>query len=385
MKRRKICVITATRAEYGLLFWLMKDIKSDRSLILQVVVAGSHISKKFGLTYKQIEKDGFNINEKVRSIFYINGKISAIRSISGSIIGFDRAFKNLKPDIIVMLGDRYEVFAAAVAAYASHIPIAHIHGGEVTAGVLDDAFRHSITKMAYLHFPSIKSYADRIIRMGESPKRVFSVGALGIDNIKKLDLLSKADLEEDLGIKFNEKTAVITYHPETLGKESSGEHLSELLGALDNFDMNLVFTSAGADPGSEIINCLIMRYVNKNPRRAKFFTSLGQVRYLSLLKYADVMVGNSSSGIIEAASFHLPVVNIGDRQKQRQRGINVIDCKAAKGDIIYAVNRALSGRFRKMISKEKNIFGDGRSATRIKSVLKRVSLDAELLKKEFYE
>jgi UDP-hydrolysing UDP-N-acetyl-D-glucosamine 2-epimerase len=385
MKQRKICIITGTRAEYGLLYRLLRAIKDDKSLKLQIIASGTHLSKEFGLTYKQIIKDGFIINKKVRSIFYSQGEISLARSIAIACMGFEQALKKLKPDIVVILGDRYEMFAAAVAAYTLQIPIAHIHGGEVTAGVLDEAFRHSITKMAYLHFPCIKQYADRIIRMGESPRRVFVAGALGIENIKRLNLLSKSGLEKALNFRFKRKTAVITYHPETLGKVSSQKQIKELLEAINPFKMDFIFTSPGAEAGSGIIREYIKKYVKKNKKRAEFFDSLGQIRYLSLLKYADLMIGNSSSGIIEAPSFRLPVVNIGDRQKQRYRCLNILDCKCSQKEIKRAIKKALSTGFRNKIAKVKSPFGKGETSAKIKKMLKTILLDKDILKKEFYE
>ena len=385
MPKRKICVITGTRAEYGHLYWLMKEIKRDYGLKLQTIVTGTHLSPKFGSTSKVIEKDGFKINGKVNILSFSDTEMAINKSISRGISKFADIFIKLKPDIIVILGDRYEIFSAAVAAYVLKIPIAHIHGGELTQGVIDEAFRHCITKMAYVHFSATRVYAERIIRMGENPNRVFTFGAPGLDNIKRCVLLSKKELERSLGFRIDNPTALITYHPVTLERNTSEKQTDELFRALGHFDMKIVFTMPNADADYKIIFNKIKQYVNKNKDNAKVFVSLGQVRYLSLLKYADLMIGNSSSGLIEAPSFKLPVVNIGDRQKGRIRAKNVIDCGYATLEIKKSIAKALTLEFKNSLKELKNPYRDGNAAVRIKNKLKKINLDEKLLKKEFFD
>lgn len=385
MSKRKICIVTGSRAEYGHLYWLLRAIEDDSGLILQLVVTGMHLSREFGSTVKIIEKDGFKINARVNVLSSSGKEWSVSRSIGAGVEGCADVFKKLKPDIIVVLGDRYEIFAAAIAAYVLHIPIAHIHGGELTQGALDEAFRHSITKMSSIHFPSIQAYADRIVRMGEPPARVFAFGSPGLDNMKRLRLLAKQELEKSLGLVMNKTTAVVTYHPVTLEKNSVSRQMDELLCALDRFDMNIVFTSPNSDPGYKTIINKIRKYVTSKSARVRIFDSLGQLNYLSLLKYADIMVGNSSSGIIEAPSFKLPVVNIGDRQKGRIQAANVINCGYAAKDIEKAIRKGLKPSFRKSLEKLSNPYGDGETSLRIKHRLKKIKLGDELLKKEFFD
>ena len=384
MSKRKICIVTGSRAEYGHLYWILRAVDEDTSLRLQTVVTGMHLSPEFGSTVDVIKKDGFRINGKVKILFSSDKDEEMAKLIGRGINGFTDIFKKLTPDIVVVLGDRFEVFSAAIAAYVLRIPIAHIHGGELTEGAVDEGFRHSITKMASIHFPAAKVYADRIIRMGESPQRVFAFGAPGLDNIRCLDLLTKKGLEDSLGFKMEKPTAVVTYHPVTLEKNTASVQMNELLSALDSFDMGIIFTMPNADTGYKVITRKIKKYADKNKKHVKVFTSLGQIRYLSLLKYADLMVGNSSSGIIEAPSLRLPVVNMGDRQKGRIKPGNVIDCGYSCSEIKKAVKRALSSSFIGSLAKMKNPYGAGNVSVRIKDKLKKIKLGEGLIKKEFF-
>ncbi|NQT32340.1 MAG: UDP-N-acetylglucosamine 2-epimerase (hydrolyzing) [Candidatus Omnitrophica bacterium] len=385
MSKRKICVVTGSRAEYGHLYWLLRAIEDDPALELQTVVTGMHLSSDFGSTVNVIKNDGFQISGKVKVLSSSGKDEEMTRPIGRGLNGFTDIFKKLSPDIVVVLGDRFEVFSAAIAAYILQIPVAHIHGGELTEGALDEGFRHSITKMASIHFPAAKDYADRIIRMGELPRRVFAFGAPGLDSIRGLNLLTKKELEESLGLKMESPTAVVTYHPVTLERGTASAQMDELVSALDEFDMRIIFTMPNADTGHKVITGKIRKYAEKNKKRVKVFTSLGQIRYLSLLKHADLMIGNSSSGIVEAPSLKLPVVNIGDRQKGRIKPGNVIDCGYSSREIKKAVKKALSSTFIGSLAKLKNPYGKGNVSVRIKDRLKKVKLGEELIKKEFFD
>ncbi len=383
-KKRKICIFTGTRAEYGLLKPLMEEIKKDPDLELQIVASGMHLSPEFGLTYKEIEKDGFTINEKVEMLLSSDSPVGISKSVGLGVIGFTDALGRLKPDITVVLGDRFEALAFAIASYILRIPIAHLYGGEATFGALDEGFRHSITKLAYLHFTSTEAYRKRVIQLGEHPSRVFNVGALGIDNIKKMKLLSKEEVEKRIGRKFKKRNLLITYHPTTLEKNKTEEQFRELLKALDELeDTLLIFTKANADTEGRIINYLIDEYVRKNPHKAVAFTSMGQLLYLSTMKYVDAVVGNSSSGIIEAPSFKIGTINIGDRQKGRIKAESVIDCKPTYEDIKRALKILYSSSFKEKLKRVKNPYGDGNTAPRIKKILKKWNLTD--IKKEFFD
>ncbi len=385
MPQRKICIVTGSRAEYGHLYWLLKAVKDDPGLALQVVVTGAHLSSAFGSTVNVIRQDGFVVSGKVGVLSSAGKEVPMTRAISRGIDGFSDVYKKLAPDVVVVLGDRYEIFAAAVAAYVMRIPLAHIHGGEVTAGALDEAFRHSITKMAGIHFPATKLYAQRIIRMGEPPERVFMYGAPGMDNMKGLKFLSKKELVQELGISGCRPLAAVTYHPVTLEDNTAGRQMAHVLEALDQFSGDIIFTMPNADTGHSAIADKINSYVKRNSGRARAFTSLGHMRYLSLLGYADIMIGNSSSGIVEAASFRLPVVNIGDRQQGRVKARNVIDCGCTVVEIKKAIQRGLSGAFRNSLRGMKNPYGCGGASMKIKEKLKHIRINEDFLKKEFFD
>jgi len=377
---KKICVVTGTRAEYGLLYPVMKEIEASERLQLQIVATTMHLSPDFGMTYRQIEEDGFTIDEKIENLFCADTKSAVAKSTGMATILLSDAYTRLQPDIVLLLGDRYETLAAATAALLMNIPIAHIHGGEITEGAVDEQIRHAITKMSHLHFAATEKYRERIIQMGEDPDRVFNTGAPGIDNILNMKLLSKSELENDLDWRFGTTTALFTYHPETLSTIPAAEQIDTILKQIDELDMHILFTYANADDQGHIINSKLETFCTKNPKKYKVVPNLGQKRYLSAMKHVDLLIGNSSSGIIEAASFHKPVVNIGDRQKGRLRSGNVIDCTV--DEILSAIDMALSDEFLQKCQTITNIYGAGNASEKIVSVLEKVSVAAI---KPFYD
>lgn len=383
---RKITVITGSRAEYGLLYWIIKDIHEDPDLDLQLIVTGMHLSPEFGLTVKEIEKDGFPIAERVEMLLSSDTEAAIATSMGLGMIGFAKAYEHLRPDIVVALGDRFEILSAVSAAVPFRIPIAHIHGGESTEGAMDELFRHAITKMSHIHFTAAETYKKRIMQMGESPDSVFCFGAPGLDNIYKLPLMTKNELLKELGISTDKKIGVVTYHPVTLEESSSESQMNEILKAVSNFnDIYWVVTGTNADAGGRAIMKRIGDFVCSNTDKGKVFSSLGQLRYLSLLKHASVMVGNSSSGLLEAPSFELPVVNIGDRQKGRIKVMNVIDvAECRERTIREAIERALSPEFRQSLKGMKNPYGQGNASERIVEKLKTVNIKQGLIKKRFH-
>jgi len=382
MRKRKICVVTGTRAEYGLLYWLMKKIQNDSSLELQIIVTGMHLSPEFGLTYKQIEEDGLQINEKVEILLSSDTPVGITKSVGLGIIGFADALARLKPDIMVVLGDRFEILAAAQAAMIARIPLAHIHGGETTEGAIDEAIRHAITKMSHFHFTAAEIYRNRVIQLGETPERVMNYGSLGLDNIKKMKLLNKASLEKRIDFQLGKLSFLVTYHPVTLSNTKPARSFGELLNAIDQFpEANIIFTKANADTDGRIINQSIDKYVEKNTLRAKVFTSMGQLLYLSAMKNVDVIIGNTSSGIVEAPAFCKPTVNVGQRQQGRLKADSVIDCEENAKAIIAAITKGLSPEFKKELKNTRNPYGSGNASFKIKEYLKRVSLTNVLMKK----
>ncbi|QCT99148.1 UDP-N-acetylglucosamine 2-epimerase (hydrolyzing) [Campylobacter hyointestinalis subsp. hyointestinalis] len=384
MTKRKICVVTGTRAEYGLLYWLMKEMKSDADLELQVIATGMHLSPEFGLTYKEIKKD-FKIDKKIEMLVSSDSAVGVSKSMGLAMIGFAEAYNELKPDVILILGDRYEIFCAASSAMIARIPIVHLHGGEATEGLIDEAIRHSITKMSHLHFVATDEYARRVIQLGEEPNRVFNVGGMGIENIKRLNLLSRSEFEQSINFKLNKKNILVTFHPVTLEKGAAKEQFKELLNALDELkDTNIIFTKANADMGGKIINQMIDKYSSKNSGKAVSFASLGTLRYLSALKHVDMVVGNSSSGLAEAPSFKIATINIGDRQKGRIKADSIIDCEPNKLSIQKAINKAYTKEFKSVLENTINPYGDGNASIKIIEVLKKVNLD-NILKKKFWD
>ena len=388
MNKRRICVVTGTRADYGLLYWLLKEIKNDKELELQLIATGMHLSPEFGLTYREIEKDGFDINEKIELLLSSDSEVGISKAIGLGCISFSESLKSLNPDMVVVLGDRFEIISASIAAIISKIPLIHLHGGEITQGLIDEPIRHSITKMATYHFPATEEYKNRIIQMGENPKRVFNYGMAGLDNIYKLELLNKNELEKELNFKFDKKTAIVTYHPVTLENNTAEEQIDNLLEAIDSFDMKVIFTKSNADTYGRIINKKIKKFVNNNSKNNIFVDNLGQIKYLSVLKHVDLMIGNSSSGLTEAPSFKLPVVNIGDRQKGRVKAGNIVESGYNKDNIKESIKKSLSDRFSKEISDLKNPYDkneDGKTSFRIKEKLKELNINKESIIKEFYD
>ena len=381
--KRKVCVFTGTRAEYGILYWLMKGIQNEPGLELQLIVSGAHLSPEFGLTYKEIEKDGFIIDKKVEMLLSADTPSAISKSTGLGLIGFADAYNDLKPDVIVLLGDRYELIAAALCALYFKLPIAHIGGGESTIGAFDEAVRHSITKMAWWHFVAAEEYKIRLRQLGEDPKRIFNVGNIGVSAIKNTKLLSKEKLMEKTGIKFWKRSLLVTYHPVTHENQTSEKHFKILLEVLDYFkDIYLIFTMPNSDTDGRILIQMIENWVKLHPN-AKAYTSLGQLRYLSTIKFVDGVVGNSSSGLTEVPSFKKGTVNIGDRQRGRLKAISVINCEPKKTSIRNAIAELYSTEFQNKLMNVKNPYGSGGASEAIVNILKEISLDG-ILKKKFY-
>ena len=380
---RKICIITGTRAEYGLLRWVIQNVSDEPDLVLQIVATGMHLSPEFGLTYTEIEADGYHIDRKVEMLVSSDTPIGVSKSIGLGIIGFADVLSDLKPDIVVVLGDRFEIYAAATAALVAHIPVAHLHGGESTEGVIDEAFRHSITKMSSLHFVAAEEYQQRVIQLGENPERVYNVGGLGIDNIHKLTLLSRSELEADLGFSLGQKSLLVTFHPATLGDTSAVAQLKELLSALEGqTDTQLIITLPNADADGRVLTAMIKDFVAKYDH-AHAFTSLGQLRYLSCVSHVDGVVGNSSSGLLEVPSFQKGTVNIGDRQKGRLQADSIINCAPLKTSILKAIQMLYSSNFQAELDKVSNPYGEGGASARVLTILRSANLE-DLVKKSFY-
>lgn len=381
---RKVCVVTGSRAEYGLLKWVMKGIQDSDLMELQVVVTGAHLSPEFGLTYLEIEKDGFTIDRKVEMLLSSDSAVGVAKSVGLAIAGLAETFEELRPDLLLLLGDRYEIWAAGAAATLSRLPIAHIHGGELTEGAIDEAMRHSLTKMAHLHFVAAPEFRQRVIQLGESPDRVFTVGALGLDNIARMPLMNIEELQSCLDVELGERNLLVTFHPVTLSSGSATLEMESLLAALDSFtDIHTFITLPNADmEGRGIIN-LIREYTARSPR-ATAFTSLGQVRYHSLMYHVDGIVGNSSSGLIEAPAMHKPTVNIGERQSGRLRAISVVDCASDTDSIIEAIQTIYSTEFQSNLTCLTNPYGKPGGSAKVVEILEDASLEG-ILKKHFQD
>lgn len=380
---KKICVITGSRAEYGLLQSLIKLIQQSNILELQILATGMHLSPEFGLTYKNIEADGFTIDEKVEILLSADTDVAVVKSTGLGMIGFADALRRLQPDLIILLGDRFEIFAAASAAYLMKLPIAHLHGGELTEGATDDALRHAITKMSYLHFTSTEVYRNRVIQLGEDPVRVFNVGAIGIDAINNLEFLSKEELQDTMGITLTNFILLVTFHPVTLENQTASGQMDEITNALQHFrDCTIIFTMPNADADGRIIMQKIEDFVSIN-KLAFAFKSLGQLRYLSFINIASVVVGNSSSGIIEAPSLGVPTVNIGDRQKGRIRSATVTDVATEKYAIKTAIVQALKPEYRDWCALQTNPYGAGNTSIKILETIERLDNITDLKKKFF--
>ena len=381
---KRIGIMTGTRAEYGLLKPLMQEINKDNDLELYLIVSGMHLSPEFGMTYQEIEEDGFEINAKVEMLLSSDSPAGISKSIGLGVIGFADEFQRADLDMLILLGDRYEALSAAICAMVMRIPIAHLHGGELTEGAIDEGIRHSITKMSYLHFTSTEQYRNRVIQLGENPERVFYVGALGVENIKKINLMTKEELERSIHFEIDENTVIVTYHPVTLENNTVEEQFLKVLDR--NPKIRMIFTKANADTNGRIVNELIDKYAAQNSERACAFMSLGQKRYLSALKYCRIVIGNSSSGIIEAPSFGKPIINIGDRQKGRICADSVINCGYTQQEIQQAMETALTKEFENKASNCRNPYEKENTAANIISVIKDYLLNDKIkLKKGFYD
>jgi GDP/UDP-N,N'-diacetylbacillosamine 2-epimerase (hydrolysing) len=381
---RKICVVTTTRAEYGILKPLITSIQNDAQLQLQLVVTGTHLQERFGETYKEIEKD-FYIADKV-AMNLTDTTTQGLSIVMAELqTAMTKSLARLVPDIVIILGDRYEILSVATTAMMLQIPLAHIHGGEITQGAIDDNIRHAVTKLSHLHFTSTPQYTKRVIQLGEEPNRVFYVGSLSVQNIKKMQLLSKKDFEKSIQFTLAKKNLLITYHPQTLCSLTPQEQFQELLNALDTLeDTHLIFTKANADAGGEIINTMIDNYVKNNKQKAVAFASLGALRYFSAIKYVDAVVGNSSSGILEVPSFHKATINIGQRQQGRTAATSVLNAEIIKADILDKIEKAYNPEFLHSIKEMSNPYEKDGSAQNILKVLKNFPLENILVKK-FYD
>lgn len=382
---RKICVVTGSRAEYGLLSGLMRAIQEDKDLQLQVIATNMHLSPEFGLTYREIEKDGFRIDKKVQMLLSSDTPNATTKSVGLATIGFADAYEDLQPDLIVVLGDRFEILAAVSAALFFKIPVAHLHGGEITEGAYDDSIRHAITKMSHLHFTSTEAYRQRVIQLGEQPDRVFYVGAIGVENIKRVPLMSQAELEDSIRFKLGEKSLLVTYHPVTLENHTAADQCRNLLEALDEFpDYKIIFTLPNSDTDGRVIIRLINEYVSLRPERCMAIPSLGLQRYLSALKCVSAVVGNSSSGIIEVPSFGIPTLDIGNRQKGRIAAESVVHCGNDSRSIIEGMQQVLSDVFRKQVKHVLNPYEKRDTTKNIYKIISTYPLE-NLRQKKFYD
>ena len=384
--KKTICLVTGTRAEYGLLRPIIKQVIASNSFVLKVVATGMHLSIDFGLTYQEIEADGISIDTKIDVLQNDDSNKAMSKAIGIGVRSFAEYFEKNQPDMVVVLGDRFEIFAAATAAAVACIPIAHLHGGETTEGAVDEFFRHSITKMSYLHFTSTEQYRQRIINMGETPDRVFNVGATGVENILSMPLMAKDELARSIDFDLNSPYALVTFHPVTLERNTAIKQIEELLSALDETNgLNYIFTKANADANGRGINKKIDTYC-ENRGNAIAFTSMGVLRYLSAMKYCEMVIGNSSSGILETPSFNKPTINIGDRQKGRICAKSVISCEPDKHSIINGIDKARSQQFLDEIANQVSPYGDGETSEKIVTVIKDFLDNNRInLKKCFYD
>ncbi len=378
---RKVAIITGNRAEYGLLRNVIKQAQSCDSIELFLMVTGAHLSVSHGFSISEIESDGFPISARI-PIFEDGDQVNITQIMSNTLAGFGRAFNKIQPDIAIFLGDRYESFAAASAAVATHIPIAHCHGGEISEGSVDNQWRHAMTKLANIHFCATEEFRNRIIQMGEEPEKVFNVGALGIENIKQIPLLSKEELEASLAFSFGEKNAIVTFHAETAySHEKIAHHTRNLLNSLLTFtDLGVILTYPNPDLGHEIIIKELIRFNQQYPDKSVLIRSLGSQKYLSVLNVVDLVIGNSSSGLIEAPSFHIPTINIGNRQQGRLAPKSVINCGYNTGDITSAIQKGLSLEFAQHIADLQNPYDGGPSAKKIVDVIASISLQNIIFK-----
>jgi len=373
---KKVAVFTGTRAEYGLLFWLLKDIQSDPDLTLQLLVSGMHLSPEFGDTYKQIEKDGFQIDEKIEILLSSDSPVGTAKSMGLGVLGFADALSRLAPDVLVILGDRFEALAAAQTAMILRIPIIHLHGGEITEGAYDDAIRHAITKLSYLHGTSTDEYRNRVIQLGESPERVKNVGAIGLDHLNRGSFMTISELSESLNFDLTGPYFVVTYHPVTLGDESPEDSFQALLDALDEYpNHQIILTYPNADDGGRRIIPMLEAYAAKQPSRVLAIPSLGQIRYLSSVKHAAAVIGNSSSGIIEVPAFDVPTVNIGSRQKGRLAAKSVLNCEPSLASITEAISDAVKRNYKLDGETIINPYGQGDTSAQVIEMLKSLRFE----------
>ncbi len=383
--KRKICVYTSTRAEYGLLRSVLQEIQSAKRLELQILVSGMHLSPEFGMTIREIQSDGFNPDETIEILLSSDTPTAICKSMGLAMIGYGEALQRLKPDMLVVLGDRFETFCMAAAAQVCRVPLAHIHGGETTEGAIDEAFRHSITKMSHLHFASCEAYRQRIIQLGEAPDRVFNVGSLGVENIRRMSLMTRSDLAESIGFNLDKPYFLVTFHPVTLEKDTSKGQFQSLLDAMEAFpEYNVIFTKANSDTDGRVINHMIDEYAEKRPERCLAVTSLGALRYLSAMKYAAAVIGNSSSGIIEAPSLQIPTVNIGDRQKGRIQAAGILNCAPQAKAIQQTIGHALSPAFQKTLSSISNPYDRPGTCSTIVGLLEKTDIFG-ITKKTFHD
>lgn len=382
---KKICVFTGTRADYGHLFWLLKEIDADSELQLQLLVSGSHLSPEFGLTVKEIEADGFLIDERVEMLLSADSPTATCKAMGLGLIGYSEALFRLQPDLLIILGDRFEAMAAAQAALVARIPIAHIYGGETSEGAIDEAIRHSITKMATYHFTAAEAYRKRVIQLGEHPERCFNYGAPGLDHLSRTRLLNREELEQAMGFKLGKQNFLVTYHPATLANEDSEAAFAEILAALRSFpEAHFVLTMPNADPNGRSIIEPGKEFTAEMPDRACFFSNLGQIRYLSMMKHADAVIGNSSSGLDEAPAQFIPTINVGERQKGRLRSDSVIDVEPRCEKIVAAMRLALSCDFKEKIRHQIPAYGSGDVAKKMVAKIKQLPLHSGTMKK-FYD
>ncbi len=382
--KKKICIITGSRAEYGLLRRLISLVNHDHELDLNLIVTGTHLSHEHGYTVDEIRNDGTPITSEVEILLSSDTPQSVTKSTGIAMISFADIYADIKPDLIVILGDRFEILAAANAGHLSGIPIAHIHGGEVTEGAVDDAIRHSITKMSWWHFVATDEFKRRVVQLGEKPDRIFVTGGMGVDIVRNTKLKNREDLEEELGINFDKKNLLITYHPETLGSKDSSSIFKEIIMALEELDRtNLFFTAPNSDAEGKTIAKMIEEFVERE-NNAFYFKSLGIINFLSMLQFVDAMVGNSSSGLLEAPSFKIGTINIGNRQKGRPKSESIIDCDLEKSNILSAIKTIYTDDFQKLLRTAKNPYGDGGSSEKILSIIKNHSIP-ENLQKGFHD
>ena len=381
---KKVCVVTGTRADYGLLYWLMRELEASQHFDLEIITTGMHLSETFGATWKIIENDGFNITNKIPLPLEDDTSNGIAHATGEAIKGFSTALEQQSPHLVIVLGDRYEALAAATAACIHCIPIAHFHGGETTEGAFDEAFRHAITKMSHLHFTSAEQHRQRVIQLGEHPNRVFNVGAMGLDNIEKLELLNRAEFEKSINFTLKKQNILVTFHPVTL-ETNTTQQFDQLTTALDSLtDTGIIFTKPNSDTGNQNISKKIDAYVSQHPEHSIAYTNLGQLRYLSALSHVNAIIGNSSSGLIEAPCFGIGTINIGNRQKNRLSGPSVIHCDCNSKDIRESIMKALSAEFMDTIKNQPNPYGSPGAAKKSRQILEKLSPN-RMVKKSFFD